>query len=245
MGEDQEFQAAQAETLSQRARQALRWLDLHEWVVVAILLVLVGGTVAFVSLSGEVSEGDEELARLDERLLLALREPDDRSDPLGSMLVESAVRDVTALGGLVVLSLLTLAVALFLWLAGDHRNALFVLVAIVGGMVFTYLLKELFARQRPDLVSAAVYVDSFSFPSGHAMTAAVTYLTLGTLLATSLKRSRLKIYILATAVLVTAAVGLSRVYLGVHWPTDVLGGWTAGTVWALLMWLAARWLRER
>lgn len=230
------------QSLSERVREVLSQLDLHEWVAVLLLVVIIGGTWSFLSLSGEVSEGDEELIRLDERLLLALREPGDRSDPIGSARVEMLVRDVTALGGPVVLTFLSFTIGLYLWLQGNRRTAAIVFVAVVGGALFSQVLKEIIARQRPDLVPLDTYVNTYSFPSGHAMTAAITYLTLGTLLATTQSNTRLKIYLIGVALLLTVAVGVSRVYLGVHWPSDVLGGWMAGTVWALLVWLVARWL---
>ena len=76
------------------------------------------------------------------------------------------------------------------------------------------------------------------------MMSAVVYLTLGALLARSQPRKRLKAYFLLVAAFLTLIVGVSRVYLGVHWPTDVLAGWTAGAVWAILCWLAARRLQR-
>jgi undecaprenyl-diphosphatase len=223
--------------------EGLRWLGLHTWVVLLLLLAMVGSAWVFVGLADEVVEQDQELARLDEQLLLALREPEDRTDPLGPAWLESAVRDVTAMGGGVVLLFLTLSTALFLWLRGNRRTAVVLLVAIGGGFLWSELFKELIARPRPGLVPPGMYVPSFSFPSGHSMASAATYLTLGALLARTEDDLRLKVYVMALAVLVTLAVGFSRVYLGVHWPSDVLGGWTAGTVWALVVWVAARWLR--
>jgi undecaprenyl-diphosphatase len=100
-------------------------------------------------------------------------------------------------------------------------------------------------RPRPDIVPHIVYASSTSFPSGHSMMSAVTYLTLGALLARSQARKRLKAYFLLLAAFLSLIVGVSRVYLGVHWPTDVLAGWTAGTVWAMLCWVATRWLQRR
>jgi undecaprenyl-diphosphatase len=77
------------------------------------------------------------------------------------------------------------------------------------------------------------------------MMSAVTFLTLGSVLAQSQRRRRLKAYLILLALLTTLAVGVSRVYLGVHWPTDVLAGWAVGAGWALICWLVARWLQQR
>ena len=123
--------------------------------------------------------------------------------------------------------------------------ALFVCGSVLGGVAVSTVLKDVLQRPRPDLVPYSVYVSGASFPSGHSMMSAVTYLTLGALLARSHERKRLKVYFLLVAIFLTFAVGVTRVYLGVHWPTDVLAGWTAGAVWALLCWLAARWLQSR
>jgi undecaprenyl-diphosphatase len=123
--------------------------------------------------------------------------------------------------------------------------ALFVWGAVVSGLIASTLLKDLFGRPRPDLVPYAAYASNSSFPSGHSMMSAITYLVLGALLARSQERKLLKAYFLVTAAFITVLVGISRVYLGVHWPTDVLAGWTAGAVWALLCWLLARWLQSR
>jgi undecaprenyl-diphosphatase len=207
--------------------------------------VLVGGLIVVAGLYGlfELSE----VARmttphgLDTRILLAFREAGDTSDPIGSERVEGLVRDITALGGTAVLTLLTALVVVFLLVAGRWQVALFVLVAVGGGQIVSTLLKLGIDRPRPDLVSHLMVETSRSFPSGHAMMSAVTYLTLGSLLARIVPERRLKIFFIAVAVFLTAIVGISRVYLGVHWPSDVLAGWCAGFVWAIGCWLVARW----
>ena len=107
------------------------------------------------------------------------------------------------------------------------------------------LLKMGFDRARPDLVPHGSFVSTASFPSGHAMMSAVTYLTLGALLASVHSPTRVKAYLLALALVLTLLVGLSRIYLGVHWPTDVAAGWAVGAAWALLSSLAMRWLQKR
>jgi undecaprenyl-diphosphatase len=155
------------------------------------------------------------------------------------------VRDFTALGSAGVLVFLTLSVVGYLILLRRYALALLVVVAISGGLLLSLPLKAALDRQRPDLVPALTEAQFASFPSGHSMAAAATYLTLGALLARVQPRRRLRVYFLTLAILVTMLVGVSRIYLGVHWPTDVLAGWTAGATWALICGLAAWGLQRR
>ena len=208
-----------------------------------VLVLVAGGIWLFAEIADEVNEGDTH--QIDEEILLALRNPADRADPLGPPWVEETERDFTALGGIGVLTLLTLAVSTYLVLDGKPHAAVLVLIAVGGALLWTNLLKHGFQRPRPDLVPHGSYVYTTSFPSGHSMLSAATYLTLGALLARVQPRRRMKIFLLGFAALLTLLVGISRVYLGVHWPTDVLAGWTAGGVWALICWLLARWLQHR
>jgi undecaprenyl-diphosphatase len=209
-----------------------------------VLLLLVGACMwAFVELADEVIEGDTQ--SLDRTLLLALRNPEDPSDPLGPRWLEELGRDVTALGGVGGLLFITVATAGFLALDGRSHAALFLVVAVVGGLVASSLLKRSFERPRPDLVPHGSYVYTSSFPSGHSTMATATYLTLGALLARVSPTRVLKVYFLSLAIFVSLAVGVSRVYLGVHWPTDVFAGWTLGASWALLCWTVALVLQRR
>lgn len=211
-------------------RRAIAFGRREIWVLSIVFLVALA-LLGFLSVADEVIEGESKA--FDETVLLALRAPGDSHDPIGPRWLEEAARDVTALGGTTVVTLFTLAVIGFLVMDGRPRTAGLVVVSVGGGMLLSALLKLGFARPRPDLVPHAVEVYTASFPSGHATAAAVAYLTLGGLLSWSQKRQRVKIYVLTVAVVMTAMVGVSRVYLGVHWPTDVLAGWCIGAAWAL------------
>jgi len=201
------------------------------------------GLFSFIGIAGVVLEGDT--MRFDRWLLLALRTPGDPGDPLGPAWMEEMFRDFTALGGVGVLSLFTLASVVYLWLLGLHRVALYVLLAILGGLLLSTALKTGFDRPRPDLVTHGSMIYTSSFPSGHSMLSAVVYLTGASLLAMVHKTRSLRVYLIGCAILTTLLVGVSRVYLGVHWPSDVLAGWAAGSAWAAACWLLAHWLQER
>lgn len=219
------------------------WLGRHQLHVLLWIVVLFGGGWGFLEIADEVMEG--ETRHVDELLLLSLRNPLDHSDPLGPEWLEEMGRDFTALGSIGVLTLIILGVLGYLLLSRRFRAALFTLVAVPGGVLLSTLLKLGFDRPRPDLVPHETIVYTASFPSGHSMMSAVTYLTLAALLGRVHPQPQLKAYLLVVAVLVTLLTGVSRVYLGVHWPTDVLAGWAAGAAWAALCWLVAGWLQRR
>ena len=209
-----------------------------------VTIGLVGASLwLFISIAGEVLEG--ETSAWDRRLLLALRSAADPAVPWGPAWVQEMARDFTALGGVAVLTLVTLAVIGYLLLARKRHAAVAVFVAVAGGLVLSSLLKLGFDRPRPDLVPHASFVYTASFPSGHSMMAAVTYLTLGAMLARVQASAAMKIYLLAVAVVLTVLAGASRVYLGVHWPTDVAAGWAVGAAWALLCSLVMSRLQRR
>ena len=181
---------------------------------------------------------------IDKAILLAFRNADP-TDPVGPKWVEELARDITALGSLGVLALVIAASVLFLFITRQRVGAWMVSAATVGGIAATFVFKAVFARPRPDLLLHDAYVTSSSFPSGHAVMAAVVYLTLGALIAREFSNLLLKAYVMSVAVAVTLLVGLSRVYLGVHWPSDVLGGWSLGAAWALVCWATAEWFEKQ
>lgn len=218
-------------------------LGRHHLTILAFMLSICGMLSVFLWLAGEVMEGDTRA--FDRMLLLAMRTPGNLADPVGPAWLEFAARDITSLGGYPVLVLVTLAVIGFLLIVGKQHAALLVVVSIGGGTLLSSGLKGLFDRPRPDLVPHAVEVYTMSFPSGHATLSAVTYLTLGALLTRVQPQRRVKAYLLSVAVVLAILIGASRVYLGVHWPTDVLAGWCVGAAWAILCWTVATWLQRR
>ena len=201
------------------------------------LLLLAFAGIAAAALGGH-------LQGFDRAFLLALR-TGDAHDPIGPHWVEIMFLDLTSLGSYTIVTVITFAVTGFLLFDGRRGTALLVLAAVGGGTLLNNLLKYMFDRPRPDLVAHAVDVQTTSFPSGHAMLAATVYLTLGVLLARTQHRRSVRIYILALAAAITVLVGVSRVYLGVHWPTDVMAGWCAGAAWAAICWEIARRLQQR
>lgn len=198
-------------------------------------LAAAGAIWAFLNIGSEVLEGDTQT--IDRRLLLMLREPGHPADPIGSRSFEESMRDMTALGGFTFLTLLTITATVALILHGKTKRAAVFLATILAADVSSEILKHVYGRPRPDLVPHGSYVYSASFPSGHSTMAAATYLTLATILA-SLEPSRTaKALCYAIALGLMVMVGFSRVYLGVHWPSDVLAGWSLGAGWALLAWI--------
>ena len=216
---------------------------LHEFRILLVLGIVLLGIWGFVELAEMVNEG--ETRTLDTALLLALRNPLDPGQALGPPWMGEIMRDITALGGTAVLSLLSLSVVGYLALLRRYDLALLVIVAVGGAMLLNLVLKLGFDRPRPELVPHLTEVYQTSFPSGHSMSSAATYLTLGAMMARVQPRRQLKVYFLALAIAVMLVVGFSRVYLGVHWPTDVLAGWAAGAIWALLCWLVAWYISQR
>ncbi|RUX06194.1 MAG: phosphatase PAP2 family protein [Mesorhizobium sp.] len=218
-------------------------LNRVEFPVLLAGLVIAGGLWTFEELM-EVARATTPHA-FDTEILLAFRQPGQPGVPIGPSWLEGAMRDITSLGSTSVLVLITTATVIYLLLIRRRGTALLIFVAVAGGQLLSSLLKVGVDRPRPELVSHLVNETSLSFPSGHAMLSAVTYLTLGSLAARFLPGRTTKVYVLFLAVLTTVLVGVSRVYLGVHWPSDVLAGWCAGFAWAMLCWLVARILQRR
>jgi undecaprenyl-diphosphatase len=229
-----------------RLERLLAWVrraDRWQIGVLLAVLAIVAGTWAFIALADEIVE--EEAHAIDVRILQALREPNDLATLRGPYWVEEAARDLTALGGVPVLAMFTVFAVIYLWLRRLRAYALLAAGAVSGGALLFTLLKGLFGRSRPTVVPMLVQESAPSFPSGHATLSAVVYLSVAVLLARFEPRRMLRAYLLAVGLLVTGVVGLTRVLLGVHYPTDVLAGWSLGLAWAALCWLIAVWFGAR
>lgn len=208
----------------------------HALPLVAMLAVVLG-IWAVAGLIDTVREGDSQ--KFDGRVIRwCVEHP-------GPQWLQDAARDITALGSITVLALVTAAVVGYLLIARKRGAAVLLIVAVSGGLLISGLIKHIVHRDRPPREYQAAYVFTHSFPSGHSMLSAVVYLTIGALLAQVTPGRGLKLYIIAVALVLTFLVGLSRVYLRVHWPTDVLAGWAAGLTWAILCLLVARYLQRR
>lgn len=224
-----------------RAR-AKDWLRARDLDLIAALLLVALFLLAFLELGEAVREGP---ISLDERIVRALRSPHDVTVGRGGPAVDGMVRDLTALGSPTLGILFSLAVVGWLLLTGRPGAALFVAVAMLGAWALNDVLKELFDRQRPTILPEVARAESLSFPSGHTMISAVLYPTLAELLGRLVRQKRVRFYLMGVALGVAVLVGFSRVYLAVHYPSDVLGGLSAGFAWALVCGVVARLLQRR
>ncbi len=207
---------------------------------VALFAVLTLGVFAFIAIADEMAEG--ELRKIDEWLFLSLRSAGDPSQPLGPAWLQETAVEITAIGGFPLIVLTFAAVAGFFFVTERYGAALYAVLSVGSGALLSQTLKQYYGRPRPDLVDHLDTVHTLSFPSGHALVTTVAYLTLASIVIGFLESRRARFYVLAVAVLVAVIVGVSRVYLGVHWPSDVAAGWALGAAWASLSWLIVHFL---
>ncbi|MBC74973.1 MAG: hypothetical protein CME64_03080 [Halobacteriovoraceae bacterium] len=217
-------------------KQLLYWVTTFDATLRVLLFLgtMCGALLGFLEMAEEVEEG--ETKAIDEKIFFLLREEDDLSNPIGPLWFEEAARDITALGSYTIVSLTTLFTLGLLLLLKKKIEAMFCFLSVVSGTGLIHFLKIGFDRPRPDAVSHLVNVSTASFPSGHSTMAFVIFLSLTFLATRSLPSKATKIYVVLTSVFIASMIGFSRVYLGVHWPSDVLAGMCLGFFWALL-WL--------
>lgn len=197
----------------------------------------------FVVVTDEVVENEHR--GLDNRILLALRTPGDLSQPIGPHFVKNASLDISSLGSAPVLTLIILMICGYLLLERKFAAAGFILFASITGTILNQALKGFVGRERPQIVPHLSEISNSSFPSGHSMLSAIIYLSLAVLLTKTVKTRPTKMYLIGSAFFLAFLIGVTRMILGVHYPSDVLAGWTAGTAWAMLCWVGATWLNRR
>ncbi len=206
-----------------------------------IFFVLCLMAYLFIHLADLVMEGV--YANIDAQIVLMFRNADDLSDPIGPRWLEELMRDITALGGVGILVFVSLTILFYLLIAHHKKIALVFFIAVATGLVVSFSLKYGFTRPRPDFVPHASYVYTSSFPSGHAMMSSLIYLTIAGMLCHLDFRRGMKTYIFGIAIILTITIGISRIYLGVHYITDVIAGWILGSGWALLSYFCFRYLK--
>lgn len=232
-------------TNSKADRGLFDWLFHHRIesrLLIAFLLVI-SAMFGLGKLAGEVLEGDT--FAIDIWIVRELRTVADAATPVAPQWVTTAMIDFTALGGVTVLTLVSLFAVGFLFVTSRKWIALFVAISVCTGAATNAVLKTIFARARPDLVPHLVNADTASFPSGHAMNSALVYLTLAMLVGRTENNTHLRVYLVSCAIILTFLVGSSRVYLGVHWPSDVLAGWGVGALWAVLSTVGLKYFQTK
>jgi undecaprenyl-diphosphatase len=217
------------------------WRNVDLSMILVLASIAIGAWVA-VGLADEVMEGSTQ--RFDKWVVQSLRSPENPSRSIGPAWFEAMWGDLTALGSSSVLTLVTLACAGYLLMRRHRRTVLALAIIVGGGVALTFGMKAFFDRPRPEYAADLPYIVTASFPSGHAMLSAVVYMTLAVLLARTSRELRLKIYFIGMGLIVTLLVGFSRVYLGAHYPTDVLEGWSTGLTWAALCWFVIYFLQK-
>jgi undecaprenyl-diphosphatase len=209
-----------------------------EIAAVAALLVAALGVLIFVEVADDMREADGQA--FDQAVLAAVRPyADDPGRPWGPWWLHEAAGDLTSLGGISVLTLFALIALGFLFIMRKRLSALLLVVGLAGGVALSEGLKALFERERPPAAYQAVETLNASFPSGHALLSTVFYLTLGVMLTRAFPRRGLKAYVLGCAVVIALLIGLTRIYLGAHWASDVFAGWSVGAAWSMVLWLVA------
>ena len=206
-----------------------------EIAAVSALSILALGVLIFIEIADGLTQAD---GHVFDQAILSMLHPVP-GHPVGPWWLEEAALDLTSLGGIAVLGLFATVVVIFLLLQRQVLSALLLALGLLGGVGLSEGLKALFGRGRPPLDHQVVETLNASFPSGHALMSTVFYLSIGVMLAQTLPTRRLRVYVMSVSILFALIVGLTRIYLGAHWATDVLAGWSIGAAWAMVLWLIA------
>jgi undecaprenyl-diphosphatase len=216
--------------------RALR-LARAEFAALTALLIVGLGVMIFVELADDMTEADGQA--MDQAVLSAMRPYADPSDAWGPWWLEEAAADLTSLGGISVLGLFAVVAVIFMVIQRKRLSAALLVAGLAGGVALSEGLKAMFQRERPPAQFQAVETLNASFPSGHALLSTVFYLSLAVMLSRAFPHARLKAYVVGVGIVIALLIGVTRVYLGAHWASDVLAGWSVGAAWAMALWLVA------
>ena len=152
--------------------------------------------------------------------------------PRGAPWLAEAVRDYTALGGVLLRHIVAIGALVALVFLRLRREAMLLALTIIGGWLVNTALKLLVGRPRPEIVPHLTEAGGSSFPSGHSFNSAVVYISIALAFAAMSQRQSVRATVVLTAMALTLLVALSRVWLGVHYPSDAIAGWLGGAGWA-------------
>ncbi|WGM32905.1 phosphatase PAP2 family protein [Brevundimonas sp. NIBR11] len=212
-----------------------------EFAALGALAIVTLGIMTFVEIADDMTEADGQAF---DQMVLHWMQPV-AGQPRGPWWLHEAAADLTSLGGISVLTLFAIVALVFLLILRKRLSALLLIVGLAGGVGLSEGLKALFERQRPPAVYQAVETLNASFPSGHALLSTVFYLTVAVMLTRAFPRKRVKAWVLGVGMTFALIVGLTRIYLGAHWASDVMAGWCVGAAWAMALWLVSYAVERR
>ncbi|WP_425992016.1 phosphatase PAP2 family protein [Brevundimonas sp. TWP2-3-2] len=212
-----------------------------EFAALGALAIVTLGIMTFVEIADDMTETDGQAF---DQMVLHWMQPV-AGQPRGPWWLHEAAADITSLGGIAVLTLFAVVALGMLLILRKWLSALLLLIGLAGGVALSEGLKALFQRERPPAAFQAVETLNASFPSGHALLSTVFYLTVAVMMTRAFPRRRLKAYVLGVGMAFALMVGLTRVYLGAHWASDVMAGWCVGAAWAMALWLVSYAVERR
>ena len=212
-----------------------------EFAALGALAIVTLGIMTFVEIADDMTEADGQAF---DQMVLHWMQPI-AGQPRGPWWLQEAAADITSLGGIAVLTLFAIVAIGMLMILKKRLSAVLLVIGLAGGVVLSEGLKALFERERPPAAFQAVETLNASFPSGHALLSTVFYLTVAVMMTRAFPKRRLMAYVLGVGMVFALLIGLTRVYLGAHWASDVMAGWCVGAAWAMALWLVSYAVERR